>query len=278
MSSSRRSRRSSPLDSRRCAAFFLATAALILFAPEIPSADEASPIERSLEFVLEGDYKAAKKLLEDRLKSNPGDAGAHIALAQIFLIEDEKADKATEHAEEAVRLDDESAEHHLWLARALARQATKSDRLEDAAPIAKRGFKEYERALSLNPAEVDGRGEVFGFYLAHLTGQAEIWTRRRGTQRPCWHTGRWADMRCWRCTTKPVTERERVESISRAWRPRIQQARQAKRSVGSWCKDRRTTRQLGSTGRSLRGIRATCWRPTDSAGPCLPAGRTWMRP
>lgn len=148
------------------AGWLLALALLACVTGPSRAAEQPDPaIEKSLEFILQGDYKAARKTLEARLKAAPNDVEARLSLAQLFLIEEEKFDEAVVQAETAVSFDSRSARCNRWLAHALAKKVEACERIEDAVAPAKRGFTALERALTLDPADDKARSFAVLTYL-----------------------------------------------------------------------------------------------------------------
>jgi tetratricopeptide (TPR) repeat protein len=119
--------------------------------------------DRARELVSSGKSAEAKSLLVDALKVNPRDHEANFMLARIFMREQDY-DKATEYAEKAVDLADSVAEYHLYLARASLAKTMKSGMI-GAFLSARKGRSEYERAVALDPANVEARFELCMYYL-----------------------------------------------------------------------------------------------------------------
>lgn len=75
-----------------------------------------------------------------------------------------KHDEAIKELQEAVRLQPNSSEAHLWLGRALGRKAEKSSRFR-AAFIVGDVRRAFERAVQLDPSNVEARSDLLDFYL-----------------------------------------------------------------------------------------------------------------
>lgn len=119
--------------------------------------------ERAKELVSSGRSAEAKSLLVDALRVNPRDHEASIMLARMSM-RDQDYDKASEYAEKAVEAADSVAEYHLYLARASLAKTMKSGMI-GAMLAARKGKSEYERAVALDPANVDARFELCMYYL-----------------------------------------------------------------------------------------------------------------
>jgi tetratricopeptide (TPR) repeat protein len=72
--------------------------------------------------------------------------------------------KSTEALEEAVALEPSNAEHTLWLARAFGRRAETSS-LFTAPGYASKAHQYFEKAVKLNPANLDALSDLFEYYL-----------------------------------------------------------------------------------------------------------------
>jgi tetratricopeptide (TPR) repeat protein len=75
----------------------------------------------------------------------------------------EQWDAAVAACEQAVRLDLQNSNYHLWLGRALGRKAAQASFLI-AYGLAKRARAEFEEAVRLNPRNVDALSDVGNFY------------------------------------------------------------------------------------------------------------------
>ncbi len=72
-------------------------------------------------------------------------------------------DRAAADCEEAVKLDAQSSEDHLWLARALGEKASRASFLS-AYSLAKRVRAEFEEAVRLNPRNAEALADLGEFY------------------------------------------------------------------------------------------------------------------
>ncbi len=75
----------------------------------------------------------------------------------------EEWDRAAADCEEAVKLDAQSSEDHLWLARALGEKASRASFLS-AYSLAKRVRAEFEEAVRLNPRNAEALADLGEFY------------------------------------------------------------------------------------------------------------------
>lgn len=74
------------------------------------------------------------------------------------------ADKAAALFEQAVKARPDDSSYHLWLGRAYGRQAQKASIFRQAG-LAKQTKSEFERAVQLDPNNLDGRLELINYYI-----------------------------------------------------------------------------------------------------------------
>lgn len=118
-------------------------------------------IERARELVIGGNLDEAEKMLWEILANDKNNAEANFLMARVFLRKPDN-DKALEFAERAVKSDPSKAEYHLWLARAYVANAMESGVI-NSFRFARRGKGEYEKAVELDPDNVEARFELFMF-------------------------------------------------------------------------------------------------------------------
>ncbi len=136
--------------------------ALILAVLCVSAAARPAPAD-SLETLMKaGDYAGAMVLAEEILASDPDDAGTLIVLSQIYLTQ-EKGRPAVDTANHAVDLEPSIADYRLWLARAYLLRASQSTLL--SLWYARKGKGQYEKAVDLDPGNVQLRLELCLYYL-----------------------------------------------------------------------------------------------------------------
>ena len=118
--------------------------------------------ERLESLMKEGDFAGAKVIAESLLVSDPDNARALIILSQVYLTE-ERGKPAVDAAKRAVDLEPSIADHRLWLARAYLLRAGQSTLL--SLWYARKGKGQYEKAVELNPDNVQLRLELCLYYL-----------------------------------------------------------------------------------------------------------------
>jgi tetratricopeptide (TPR) repeat protein len=102
--------------------------------------------------------------LNGRLSSSPGDAeSSNLLCRAYFALED--WNRAESSCRKAASLDPDNSRFHLWLGRVYGEKADRANFLA-AAGLAGKVRGEFERAVQLNPQDVDARLDLAEFYLA----------------------------------------------------------------------------------------------------------------
>jgi tetratricopeptide (TPR) repeat protein len=110
-----------------------------------------------------GRYREAKTVLEPALKTNARDAAAAFYLGRIAL-EEKRTDRAAEYFETATKLDPKNSTYFLWLGRAYGREAQNANVLRQPG-LAKRTRAAWERAIELDPENLDARSDLIQYYV-----------------------------------------------------------------------------------------------------------------
>ena len=134
-------------------------------------------IEETEALMKSGDYGGARVSAEEVLAADPDNARALIILSQIYLTEEDG--KAAVHAaKRAADLEPAVADHRLWLARAYLLRASQSTLL--SLWYARKGKGQYERAVEIDPENVQLRLELCLYYLLApgIAGGSEDRARR----------------------------------------------------------------------------------------------------
>jgi tetratricopeptide (TPR) repeat protein len=101
--------------------------------------------------------------LNDRLSSAAADADSSNLLCRAyFALED--WDRAESSCKKAVALDPDNSRFHLWLGRVYGEKADRANVLA-AAILAGKVRGEFERAVQLNPQDIDARLDLAEFYI-----------------------------------------------------------------------------------------------------------------
>jgi tetratricopeptide (TPR) repeat protein len=117
---------------------------------------------------------ATQKLLTDRkldeaeaearaaVKQNGSDEAALHCMGRV-LLDRNNSGAAVEWFEKAVKANDRSAQHHLWLGNAIGTEAQKASKLRQPF-LARRIKTEFERAVALDPTLIEARRGLVQFY------------------------------------------------------------------------------------------------------------------
>jgi tetratricopeptide (TPR) repeat protein len=110
-----------------------------------------------------GKYKEAKTVFEPAFKANTRDAAAAFYLGRIAL-EERRHERAADYFETATKLDPKSTTYFLWLGRAVGREAQQANVLRQPG-LAKRTKSAWERAIELDPDNLDARSDLIQYYV-----------------------------------------------------------------------------------------------------------------
>jgi tetratricopeptide (TPR) repeat protein len=101
-------------------------------------------------------------VFEPAFRTNARDASAAYYLGRIAF-EENRLEDAAKYFETAARLDSTSSTHFLWLGRAYGRQAQRANVLKQAG-LAKKTKAAWERAVRLDPDNLDARSDLIRYY------------------------------------------------------------------------------------------------------------------
>jgi len=123
----------------------------------------ASMADSAKDMLAAGRIDDAIAQLNGRLSSAPSDAeSANLLCRAYYTLED--WDRAESSCRKAVALDPNNSRFHLWLGRVYGEKADRANFLA-AAGLAGKVRGEFERAVQLNPQDVDARVDLAEFYL-----------------------------------------------------------------------------------------------------------------
>jgi tetratricopeptide (TPR) repeat protein len=134
---------------------------LLLFASLTSTASLADSAQDKL---AAGRIDEAIAELNGRLSSAPADAESSNLLCRAYFALEEW-DRAESSCRKAASLDPGNSRFHLWLGRVYGEKADRANFLA-AASLAGKVRGEFERAVQLNPKDVDARLDLAEFYLA----------------------------------------------------------------------------------------------------------------
>lgn len=107
-----------------------------------------------------GNFQEASKRLENALRKHPDDASLQLLLARCYY-ELKDWNRAAAHAESAEKLEPQNAEAHLALGEIYGQMADQ----QRSVALAIKTRKELERAVALDPSNVNARRDLMEFYL-----------------------------------------------------------------------------------------------------------------
>jgi len=144
----------------RCATKMLP--AVVLAAAAAIAASAQAPLAQANAALQAGEADRALALLNSLSPSGAGQAEAHNLQCRVrFTLEQWNA--AASQCEQAVRLDGQNSNYHLWLGRALGEKADRASFLR-AYSLAKRVRAEFEESVSLNPRNAEALADLGEFY------------------------------------------------------------------------------------------------------------------
>jgi len=124
----------------------------------------ASVVDSAKNMLADGRIDEAIAELNGRLSTAPADAeSSNLLCRAYFALED--WDRAESSCRKAVALDPDNSRFHLWLGRVYGEKADRASFVA-AAMLAGKVRGEFERAVQLNPKDVDARLDLAEFYLA----------------------------------------------------------------------------------------------------------------
>src|SRR6267378_134539 len=124
----------------------------------------ASVADSAKEMLAAGRIDEAITELNGRLSSAPADAeSSNLLCRAYFALED--WNRAESSCRKAASLDQGNGRYHLWMGRVYGEKADRANFLA-AAGLAGKVRGEFERAVQLNPKDVDARLDLAEFYLA----------------------------------------------------------------------------------------------------------------
>jgi tetratricopeptide (TPR) repeat protein len=107
-------------------------------------------------------HEEARAEVDVLLKKNPSDDAALHCMGMVYIAMDKPSD-AIDWFEKAVKANDKSSAHHLWLGNALGEQASHTNKLK--LPFLARRIKgEFDKAVELDPKSWEARHGLIQFY------------------------------------------------------------------------------------------------------------------
>jgi len=126
-------------------------------------AQSQEKLEKGIQLFEKGQYSEAKEFFESYINQHPKSTDAAFYIGKIFFMEKDY-DPSIDWFKKAVEMDQDSSEYHLWLGRAYAMKTQKVSLLEKVS-LAKECKFEFDKAVELDPDNIDARFNLIGFYL-----------------------------------------------------------------------------------------------------------------
>jgi pentatricopeptide repeat protein len=108
-------------------------------------------------------YDVAKQEYVAIAHATPNDVTPVLYLGKIAMAQND-GDESIRQFEQCVKIDDNNAECHAWLGNALGNAAMRASKFK-LPFIAKRTKKEFDRAVELDPANIEGRWGQLQYYM-----------------------------------------------------------------------------------------------------------------
>jgi tetratricopeptide (TPR) repeat protein len=128
--------------------------------PQAPARSE--PLAQANAALQAGEADKAIGLLGAAIASDPGLAEPHNLLCRVRLTL-EHWEASAKECEQAVSLEAQNSDYHLWLGRALGEKASRASFL-NAFSLAKRTRAEFEESVRLNPKNAEALADLGDFY------------------------------------------------------------------------------------------------------------------
>ncbi|MFZ5517474.1 MAG: tetratricopeptide repeat protein [Candidatus Zhuqueibacterota bacterium] len=120
-------------------------------------------LQQGIDLFNDRKFPEAKQIFESVFKQDPRNAAAAFYLGRISLVQDNYED-SIDWLEKAIDIDAANSDYHVWLGHAYGVKAQRASMLKKAG-AAKNVKKEYEKAVELNPDNVQAR---FGLLQYHM--------------------------------------------------------------------------------------------------------------
>ncbi|MCU0645559.1 MAG: tetratricopeptide repeat protein, partial [bacterium] len=131
--------------------------------PRIVASQSNNDIATGIQLFEAKKFSEAKQFFASYAKNNSKDPVAAYYQGRLFL-RDGNYDQAIDWLEQATKLDETNSDYHFWLGRAYGVKAQRAGMLKKAS-AAKNIKKSFERAVELNPANLDARMGLLQFYV-----------------------------------------------------------------------------------------------------------------
>lgn len=142
--------------------FLISTLFIFFLMPRMVTSQSNNDIATGIQLFDAKKFSEAKQFFASYAKNNAKDPVAAYYQGRLFLREG-NYDQAIDWLEQAIKLDETNSDYHFWLGRAYVVKAQRAGMLKKAS-AAKNIKKSFERAVELNPANLDARMGLVQFY------------------------------------------------------------------------------------------------------------------
>ena len=122
-----------------------------------------SSINEGIQLFNDGNFSEAKTFFSNYIKSNKKNPEANFYLGRIYFSESEY-EKATDYIEKAAKYDDTNSKYYMWLGHAFGRRTQQASKIRQPF-LAKDSKNNYEKAIELDPNNIEARESAMEFYL-----------------------------------------------------------------------------------------------------------------
>lgn len=141
----------------------LTTCFLLLLFILIPIVSSSQSLDEGIQMFETGEKEKAQTFFQNHLKSNKKDPEANFYMGRIYFDEDDYG-KAIDWFEKAAKYDKNNSRYHMWLGHSFGRRAQNAPKLKQPF-LARNSRKNYEKAVELDPDNIEARKSAMEFYL-----------------------------------------------------------------------------------------------------------------
>jgi tetratricopeptide (TPR) repeat protein len=142
----------------------LGRSALLMILALAATATAVADTSQADTLLKQGRVQDAVTILRGTLSAHPKDGLAHALLCRVYYAQD-MADRAVDECEHAVQDEPDNSDFQMWLGRSYGMKASQINMLS-AFVVAKKAHVAFERAVELDPANVQAMSDLGQFYVA----------------------------------------------------------------------------------------------------------------
>lgn len=179
------------------------------------AAQGADRVAEGIRLFESGQRVEAREVLEAAHRATPSESRAAYYLGRIAYAGEEWG-KASDWFGKAVKQDEDNALYHLWLGRAYGAEAQRANVLRQAV-LARRIKGAFERAVTLDPANAEGRYDLMTFYLAAPGSMGGSKEKAREQAEGVRALHEWLGFQAWIQIYRQDNDRAELERELRGW-------------------------------------------------------------